>query len=195
MRKIKSVIIVMATLLSLMALTACGGKTNAPANNDRKPSPQPLEFFQTVWGAYSEDEMFPIAGGDFDHANMEQPDAYDIEKNKEAFMATFLLDDSMMAELNGDAATAQHMMNINTFCAAMVGCKDATKVKELAETYNKIIQANQWMCGHPDTVVVLQNGNLLIVAYGEDSLVQSFKKHCTEVEDPAQLIIEAPVEG
>lgn len=190
MKKFVSAVLAIVTVVSMAALSACGGKDPKPA--EPAVSVKPVEYFQAVWGDYKDDEMFPMAGGDFDTANMEQPDVFDIEKNKDAFVSTFLVPEDVLGEITGEVATAQHMMNANTFCAAMFTVKDAGKLQTLAESHKKAVQGNQWMCGMPDTLVVLSAGDCMIVGFGADDLVKTFKDKCTGAKTPAGLILEAP---
>lgn len=41
-----------------------------------------LDLFNKIWGSYTDDDKFPVGGGDEDHNSDEGPGAFDIEKNK-----------------------------------------------------------------------------------------------------------------
>lgn len=190
MKKLVSLALVLAALISL---TSCGAQKEEKPADSEAVQIVPVDYLQAIWGSYKDDEMFPIAGGDFDIANMENPDKFDVEKNKDAFMSTFLVSEDLLADINNDVASMQHMMNINTFCAAMFTVKDASRIQSFADDYNEIIQANEWMCGIPDTVVVLSVGNAMIIAYGEDGLIQTFKGKCEAAETSATVVLEKAV--
>lgn len=192
MKKTIGLLCALSLVLSCLFVAGCG-----KSGDDKKPAGSkdvnPKEFFEKVWATYGEDDFFPMAGGDFDKQNMENPDVYDIDTYKDAFTGTFLVTEEMQAEITGDVITAMHMMNANTFSGAMFKVKDASKIASLAETYKSAVQGNLWMCGFPDTLVVLSNGDVMIVAFGEDSIVQTFKDKCTQADSDVKLIIEAPV--
>lgn len=190
MKKVISLICAVMLLCSVFVFTGCGENQNG---NDIKASIKPADLFSKVWSLYTDDELFPVAGGDMDHANMEAPDVFDINTNKEAFVSSFVVGDDILSAIEGDVITAQHMMNINTFSSAMFNVKDANQIANLAESYNKGIQANHWMCGMPDTVIVLSSGDLMIIAFGKDDLVQTFKSKCISAESTVQVVIEAPI--
>ncbi len=192
MKKTVGIICTFALLFVSLFAAGCGkdGGEKAPAGSKEV---NPSELFEKVWASYGEEDFFPMAGGDFDKQNMEKPDVYDIEAYKDAFTSTFLVTDDMQAEITGDVITAMHMMNANTFCSAMYKVKDASKIATMADTYKAAVQGNMWMCGFPDTLVVLSDGDVMIIAYGEDSIIQTFKNKCTQADSDVKLVIEAPV--
>lgn len=201
MKKLISVLIIATMMISIFA-AGCGdtagdnGTGSATDNGSVSATVSATDFYNSVWALYSEDEMYPMAGGDFDHANMEKPDVYDIVANKDAFVSTYLVPEDIYTEITGDVITAVHMMNVNTFCSAVFNVKDASKITALADAYKKAVQSNMWMCGMPDTVVVIAVGDLMAVAYGEDSLVKTFVDKCTSANAGAKVLVEAPaVEG
>ena len=103
------------------------------------------------------------------------------------------MDENLTGKLTGDAATLIHMMNTNTFCSAVMELKNAGEASSFAEVYKEIVQGNHWMCGFPDTLVVLSLGNFVLTAYGADDLVQLFKNGAQSLG--ATLLVEAPAEA
>ena len=186
MKKNIHVLTLILTMIFLFSLLGCGKVTG------EGKAVNVSELFNGVWNLYSDDEKFPVAGGDFDHANMEAPDIFDIVANKEAFTATYLVSGEMLADIDGEVVTLQHMMNTNTFCAAMFNISDSSKISSYAEEYKKIVQGNQWMCGMPDTVVVMAVDNAMIISYGEDETVRDFMNKCTSYDPNITVIINAP---
>ena len=140
-------------------------------------------------------ERFPAAGGDAEHDNMEGPGLFDMEKNAETFQYLTLMDEELMAMLENDAATMLHMMNTNTFCSAVAALKDSASAAEFAEHYKTLVQGNQWMCGFPDTVIVISVGRYVITAYGKDDPIQTFKSKVLALEPQATVLVEAPTEA
>ena len=52
----------------------------------------------------------------------------------------------------------------------------------------------QWICGMPDTLVVINvDGQYVIAAYGADDLVETFKDNALSALDGAEAIIDTPV--
>jgi len=123
---------------------------------------------------------------------MDAPDKFDVAANRDTFVYTFLVPDEMVDQIDGDVISAMHMMNTNTFCSAMFALKDASDADSFAESYKQAVQGNEWMCGFPDTVVVLSCNNVIIIAYGEDEMIQTFKNKCTALNGDMKILVEAP---
>ena len=138
-------------------------------------------------------EEFPAAGGDEAHDTTDGPGAFDINAYGESFRYQTLVDENLTGKLTGDAATLIHMMNTNTFCSAVMELKNAGEASSFGEVYKEIVQGNHWMCGFPDTLVVLNLGNFVLTAYGADDLIQLFKNGAQSLG--ATLLVEAPAEA
>lgn len=198
MKRMLCLLLALAMAFALMTFTGCS-KTESSAGQTTSASETVFssskELYTAIWESYEEDEKFSVAGGDYDHANMEAPDTFDIQAHTEDFQTIVLVPDNMLTELDNDVTTLQNMMNTNTFSSAVMKLKDASKAAELAEQYKTAVQGTVWMCGFPDTVVVLSAGDYLITAYGEDEAIQTFKDKCTASDIGATLLVEAPAEG
>lgn len=193
MKKLISLTICAALCLGLFA--GCG-KQETPAATEGTSAPAyatALDALTAVWYTFPEDDRFPAAGGDEAHDTMDGPGVFDINAYGETFRYQILVDDELMGKLTGDAATLIHMMNTNTFCSAAMRVAEGTDVSAFAEHYKEIVQANHWMCGFPDTVVVLNLGELIFTAYGADDLIQLFKSGAQSLG--ATLLVEAPAEA
>ena len=199
MKKFASIFVCGALCASL--LTACGSAGGSNTN----PTIAPTETSETQTTASYESaqallesvyqgmkEEFPAAGGDEAH-DTEGPGSIDIGTYGESFQYQLLLDDELLGMVKPQAATLLHMMNTNTFCSAAVQLEDAAKADDFAQHYKTIVQSNHWMCGFPDTVVVLSLGDYVLTAYGADDLIQSFKDSAMALG--AALLVEAPAEA
>ncbi|MBO5170075.1 MAG: hypothetical protein J6B70_04975 [Oscillospiraceae bacterium] len=198
MKKTISLILCAAMCAALFA--GCGKQNAAPSATEtiettEAPAPQyasSLELLDAVWNAFPEDARFPAGGGDEAH-DTNGPGAFDVKAYGETFQYLILLDDGLMDKLTGDAATLMHMMNTNTFCSAVMQLQEDEDPAAFAESYKTIVQSNHWMCGFPDTVVVLNLGSFVLTAYGKNDPIQSFKDIAVSLG--AQLLVEAPAES
>ena len=137
-------------------------------------------------------EEFPAAGGDEAHG-AEDVGSFDISAYGDSCQAQILVDDSLVEQVKPEAATLLHMMNTNTFCAAAMQLTDAANGESFAESYKTLVQSHHWMCGFPDTVVVLSLGDYILTAYGYDDLIQDFKTAAQSLG--ADVLVEAPAEA
>ena len=137
-------------------------------------------------------EEFPAAGGDEAH-DTEGAGSFDISAYGESFQYQILVDESLVALVKPQAATLLHMMNTNTFCAAAMQLAEGSDAASFAEQYKTLVQSHHWMCGFPDTVVVLSLGDYVLTAYGHDDLIQDFKASAESLG--AETLVEAPAEA
>lgn len=137
-------------------------------------------------------EEFPAAGGDEAHA-AEGVGSFDISAYGDSFRAQILVDESLTELVKPEAATLLHMMNTNTFCAAAMQLTDDANAENFAKSYQTLVQSHHWMCGFPDTLVVLSLGDYILTAYGHDDLIQDFKTAAQGLG--AELLTEAPAEA
>ena len=128
-------------------------------------SGDPLSVLNTVWGTYSEDEKFPAAGGDYEHAVDGAPGSL-------ASQLTFPAGD---AGLIDSAAALTHMMNSNTFTCGAFHVASKDNVSQLAQDLRSEFQGKQWMCGFPDKLVVASMGQYVVSVYGDEELVNTFR--------------------
>ena len=136
-------------------------------------SGDPLSVLNTVWGTYSEDEKFPAAGGDYEHAVDGAPGSFDVSDGDSlAYQLTFPAGD---AGLIDSAAALTHMMNSNTFTCGAFHVASKDNVSQLAQDLRSEFQGKHWMCGFPDKLVVASMGQYVVSVYGDEELVNTFR--------------------
>ena len=151
-----------------------------PASSEKTETEQPaassgdpLSILNTVWGTYSEDEKFPAAGGDYEHAVDGAPGSFDVSNGDSlASQLTFPAGD---AGLIDSAAALTHMMNSNTFTCGAFHVTSKDNVSQLAQDLRSEFQGKHWMCGFPDKLVVASMGQYVVSVYGDEELVNTFR--------------------
>ena len=169
----KLIALLLAGVMAL-SLVACGSsndtKNDEPAGDQPAEITSALNLLETVWNDYADDEKFSVIGGG--------PDA---EQMVEDAPAAFDLTDRSLAEINlvlpesaqvDEAASLIHMLNANTFTAAAYHATGDAQA--LATELRDAVQANRWMCGFPDKVVVAVRGEYVAVVFGAEDLVDAF---------------------
>lgn len=192
MKKLISTLLTGVLLAGL--LTGCGSNSAPTTATEETKTSASYENAQALLEAiYSGmDQEFPAAGGDEAH-DTEGPGSFDISAYGESFQYQILVDEELTAMVKPQAATLLHMMNTNTFCSSVMQLEDAKNAESFAQHYKTIVQSNHWMCGFPDTMLVMNLGDYVITAYGADDLVQSFKTSAVALG--AGILVEAPAEG
>ena len=132
-----------------------------------------LTILNAIWNTYSDEEKFPAAGGDSEHAVDGAPGSFDASNaDSLSYLLTFPADD---ASLIDSAASLVHMMNLNTFTCGAFHVADANNVARLADDLRTTIQAKHWMCGFPDKLVIITVGQSVLSVYGNEELVNTFR--------------------
>lgn len=132
-----------------------------------------LTILNAIWNTYSDEEKFPAAGGDSEHAVDGAPGSFDVSNaDSLSYLLTFPADD---ASLIDSAASLVHMMNLNTFTCGAFHVADANNVTRLADDLRTTIQAKHWMCGFPDKLVIVTVGQSVLSVYGNEELVDTFR--------------------
>ena len=132
-----------------------------------------LTILNAIWNTYSDEEKFPAAGGDSEHAVDGAPGSFDVSNaDNLSYLLTFPADD---ASLIDSAASLVHMMNLNTFTCGAFHVADANNVARLADDLRTTIQAKHWMCGFPDKLVIVTVGQSVLSVYGSEELVNTFR--------------------
>ena len=189
----KAVLLFLSVMMASV-LSGCGGQKDSQAEQGGGQSQytEALEVLNQVIEAYGEDELFSMYGGDQENAVMDGPGKFDITKTEELESVYGLAaDQSSNIE---DAATMVHLMNANTFTGAVYRLKEGVDMDDFADELKSCILARQWICGQPDTLVLINvDGRYIITAFGEAGIIENFKTNALSALSGAQVITEAPV--
>ena len=150
-----------------------------------------LTILNAIWNTYSDEEKFPAAGGDSEHAVDGAPGSFDVSNaDSLSYLLTFPADD---ASLIDSAASLVHMMNLNTFTCGAFHVADANNVARLADDLRTTIQAKHWMCGFPDKLVIVTVGQSVLSVYGNEDLVNTFRDKLQAAYAGAVVITDEPI--
>lgn len=182
----KKIIALCLCAVMLLSLCACGSK------KEETPAAPQIEsavaLLDAVWQSYAEEEKFPCAGGDLDHANMEGPGEYAVG-SAEALDASFGIPAADAANVT-EAASLMHMMNLNTFTAGAFRLSAGTDMAAFAENVKANVLQRQWICGCPDTLVIIGVGDYVVSAFGEAGIIETFKTRTLAAWEGAALLAE-----
>lgn len=186
----KKKIIIGMICFFLPALCGCG-KHQQDTGKDSVYA-QAVEVLRAVADAYTQDEQFAMYGGDQEHAVMDEPGTFDVNKTEE--MEQVLGLPAEYASNVTDAASMVHMMNANVFTGAAYRLKDGVAQDDFAKAVQSALIEKQWICGQPDTMLVLDvDGTYVITAYGEAQIMDAFKTKAMNVFQNANILTEAPI--
>lgn len=169
-----------------------------PADTTKTPEPEepaevkissPSELINSAWALFSDDEKFPVAGGDFSSGDvvdgagpfsLDNPDELD---RLTGFPA------SEVGKIDS-AASMIHMMNTNTFSTGAYHVVEGTDTAALCKSIRDNIASIRWMCGFPDKFIVAEVGDYIVCAYGLEDLIDSYVKHMSEAYPFTTIVFE-----
>ncbi len=192
-RNVKRLISVLLAMVFAVSVSACGksGDGNGGSEGETKYA-QAVDVLNAVLAVYEENDKFAVAGGDMENAVMDGPGKFDVSKTEELDMTLGLPADQ--ASSLDDAASMVHMMNANTFTGGAYRLKDGTDVDAFADAVKENIKNRQWMCGFPDTLLIIRvDGSYVITAFGNAEIMDTFKANALSALDGAEVLVEEPI--
>ncbi len=163
-----------------------------PASDSDLPAGDnlPLVILNTVWATYDESEMFPPMGGDYENMVMDGPGACGLS-DAEALDALFGIPAASLGSVSA-AASLMHGMNANTFTSACYELRSGVDAEAFAGELKDNILARQWMCGFPETLVIIEVEGCVISAFGNDDIIQLFKDKL-DASYETTVLVEEPI--
>ena len=195
----------------LLSFAACGGnatpeETTAPAEettvapaDDATQAPSASEnaddaaaLLNKVWAKFGEEEKFFAMGGHFSNPVDGAAGKYDITM-VEDLDGSLGLPQANASQID-DAASLVHAMNANTFTGAAYHLKEGTDAAAFASAIESHLATRQWMCGIPETLLIVSVDGYVVTAFGANDIVSNFKTKLVEEFASAQILVEKPVE-
>ena len=188
-----------ALLLAVaMAFTcvACGGNNGSGA--DVKDA---TEVLTKAWEEYnntvSDDYKFPVGGGNLENFElivMDNAGKCDLtlEGAKDAISVSYCipLENLEMVDDNGNM---MNMMMANNFSASAYHVTDSANVEKVVAGIKEATANNMWMCGMPDTLIIVTIGDYVVSAFGNGEVIEYFKTAITTVYADATVVVEEAI--
>lgn len=186
--------IAILTLMGVMVFSfaGCGKeekKENTEITEETVQITDSLEILSTVWAAYGDDEKFAAAGGDYNNSVTDAPGSFDVSDVVSLDSMLGVPEDG--AALIDKAASLIHMMNANTFTSGAYHLSDTADKQVFCDKLKDNIMNRQWMCGFPDTLIIVTVGDEYVVsAFGITDTVEIFKTRLLAEYPMAEVVYE-----
>lgn len=195
----KIVALLLAGVMALVCVACGNGNTTNTENNTQQQVEiaDANEILTKAWEEYKatagEDLQFPIAGGNVESMITDMPAKFDlsIEYAEDALVSGYCIPVDTIA-MTDDISTMMHMMMANNFTAAAYHVTDAANVETVVANIKDATVNNQWMCGFPETLIIVTVGEDYVVSvFGNAQLIEAFKTALTTVYgDVAVVAVE-----
>ena len=209
----KKIIAMLLALTVVLGLAACGNNTakettpatTAPVETTEAPIETTEEFIEetfpapatngatdlinAIWNAVPDDNKFFAMGGDWNNVADNAAGVYGLE-DQEAITATLLIPAEQIANVE-EAASLMHAMMANNFtCGAFKVTGDKTA---FADAMNEAVMNNQWICGMPEKMIVVEIGEYVLVAFGINDAINPFETALNTVYADATVKYSAEI--
>lgn len=181
MKKIVSMLLVLATV----AVMAAGCASTKTDDNGTPIAESALEILQTVWGKFSDEEKFPVYGGD--SANMVDgaPGEFSIG-DTDGLNHNLLVPETQLANID-QAASMIHGMMVNNFTCGVFRLKDGADAAAFADAMRDSFKNNRWLCGQPEQLLVAMLGDrYVLAAFGLGEVLTVFQSKLNTAYPDAQ---------
>lgn len=192
----KKITLFALSVTMLFGLTACGNDKKETTDKATTESTEEivnitdsLEVLTTVWGTYGADEMFSVMGGDYNNMVNDAPGKFDVS-DVESLDAILGVPQDAAGYID-DAASLVHMMNANTFTSGAYHLSDAANMDNFTTSLKDNIMNRQWMCGFPDTLIIVTIGDEYVVsAFGEATIIENYKNKLIAAYPASEVLYE-----
>ena len=147
---------------------------------------------RAAWGKYADDQKFFAMGGDYE--NLVDGSAGNVPATSEFLTGSLLVPAEQAANV-AEAGSLLHAMNANTFTGAAYKLVEGADETAFVTALQTAIQGNQWMCGFPETLLVVKADGILVVAFGNGEIVANFLTNLTAAYAEAEVVINEPIGG
>ena len=170
----KKIVSLALAVLLVLSLAACGGKNSGTGDVS-----DALTLLNTVWATYSEEEKFPVTGGDYDHPVDDAPGAKALppirgEVEFQDVTFEYEKDIHILENINFKVEAGESIALVGPTCGAY-HLSDDVSAADVASSLRDNIMNRQWMCGFPDKLMVLTMGQFVVSVYGAEDLVDTFR--------------------
>ena len=164
--------------------------TEAPASSDSAAA-DAAGLLNQVWAKFADDEKFFAMGGHFSNPVDGAAGKYDITM-VEDLDGSLGLPQANAAQID-DAASLMHAMNANTFTGAAYHLTAGTDAAAFASAIESHLAGRHWMCGIPETLLIVAVDGYVVTAFGANDIVSNFKAKLTGEFASAQILVEKPI--
>ncbi len=170
--------------------TTAENSTDAPASSDSAVT-DAADLLNKVWAKYADDEKFFAMGGHYSNPVDGAAGKYDITM-VEDLDGSLGLPQANAAQID-DAASLMHAMNANTFTGAAYHLAAGTDAAAFASAIESHLATRQWMCGIPETLLIVSVDGYVVTAFGANDIVSNFKAKLAGEFASAQVLVEKPI--
>ncbi len=194
MKKLMSLMLALTMLAAVAA--GCAGNGNEGTTDTTGTSAQApasaLEVLTNIWAKFTENEKFPVYGGDAENMVTDAPGSYNLQDTES--LNVQLLVPADQAKNVTEAAALFHGMMSNNFSSGVF--RIAQDASAFADKMHDAVKNARWMCGMPEkAVIAVIGGEYVVMAFGLKDVIDPFQAKLTEAYPDAQIKYAVDITG
>lgn len=147
---------------------------------------------RNTWAKYADDQKFFAMGGDYD--NLVDGNAGNVPATSEFLTGSLLVPADQAANV-AEAGSLLHAMNVNTFTCGAYKLAEGADKTAFVTAIQTAIQGNQWICGFPETLLVVEADGIVVVAFGNGEVVSTFQTNLIAAYAEAEILVNEAIGG
>ena len=177
-------------LLSVvMVMGLCTGcRTSEPQQTDatENMAEDALDILKNIWDKFSDEEKFPVYGGDAENMVDGGPGAFNVG-DTEGLQYNLMVPESLLGSIE-QAASMIHGMMVNNFTCGVFKLKDGASTTAFADGIRNAFKNNQWLCGTPESLMIAVIGDRYVLAtFGLSDVLTAVRNNLAAVYPGAQI--------
>ena len=198
MKKLAALLLAVAMAFTCVACGGNAGNAGNAGNGGSTEIKDATELLSKSWAKYmetvSEDYQFPVGGGNIENFELIVSDDagkcdLTLEGAKDAVSVSYCIPLENL-EMVDDCGNMMNMMMANNFSAAAYHVTDSANVEKVVAGIKEATVNNMWMCGMPDTLIIVTVGDYVLSAFGNGEVIEYFKTAITTVYANATVAVE-----
>jgi len=184
MKKFLSFLLVLVTVMGLLA--GCRMSGTEQTDGTENVAENALEILQKVWSQFSDEEKFPVYGGDAANMTDGAPGEFAVS-DTEGLQYNLIVPESQLTNIQ-QAASMTHGMMVNNFTCGVFRLKDGADANTFADAMRNAFQANQWLCGQPESLLIAEvDDRYVLAAFGLDDVLTTVRNKLAAAYPNAQV--------
>jgi len=149
------------------------------------------KVLNAVWALYTDDTKFFAMGGDYNAPVDGAAGVVDVA-TADFLTGSLIVPEAETANI-AEAASLLHAMNANTFTGAAYVLTEGADEAAFVNAMKTAIQGNQWMCGFPETLLVAKADGVIVVAFGNGEVMNTFNTNLTAAYAEAEILVNEAI--
>lgn len=187
--------LILALMMLVIVTAGCTRNGSADTTGTKAEVPaSALEVLTTIWAKHTDNEKFPIYGGDPENMVTDAPGSYGLQDTES--LSVQLLVPADEAKNLTEAAALFHGMMSNNFSCGVFRVAQGVSASAFAEKMHNAVKNARWICGMPEkALIAVVGGEYVVMTFGLKDVINTFQTRLTEAYPDAEIKYSVDITG